>query len=71
MALNKKCCIKCWENNENVWSEGDEKEWKYGRVWCPFKHTRKYGIIWEKINITEEPPINCPYLLEYVLNKED
>jgi len=63
--LKKEYCKKCWEN-EDGWTEHDEKEWNNGVVWCPFQHKKKY-YDWEKIKITEEPPNRCPFLLEHVI----
>jgi len=63
--LKKECCQKCWNKIENIgWHKEDEKEWNNGVVWCPLKH--KNGL-WEKIKTTDEPPINCPFILEQVI----
>jgi len=75
--LIKKLCIKCQNNiadsfddkvtRENLrWDKLDEKIWNRGDVLCPIEYEGESRYRY----ITEGPPINCPYLLEYVLNNQ-
>jgi len=68
--LNKKYCVKCWNEYDktNGWTNGDEKRWngKEGLLMCPGRyttplHTRK---------ITKEPPTKCPFILEHILTNK-
>jgi len=69
--LKKELCIKCWNNiPEWPWNKIDEEWWEErGIVGCP-KEYREKGEMSDR-KITEQPPSNCPFLLEYILNKEE
>jgi len=64
--LKKECCIKCWNKfGKEGWSIGDEMWWKKGWINCPPEYIEK-GEAWYR-KITEQPPINCPFILEQTI----
>jgi len=69
LMLNKELCKKCWNSFFIKWTTDDERDWKEGTVCCPYKYTGKGEPLW--ISITDEPPINCPFLLEQILNNQE
>jgi len=77
--LKKELCKKCCNNYSDSlcaeerkiwrWIEEDETNWEaWGEVYCPPEYTRKGETSFRKT--TDQPPINCPYLLEYALNNQ-
>jgi len=70
MPLIKKYCMKCWKETieeRYEWIENDEFRWQHGWIICPTRYLGKKDSNPRKIKA--EPPKNCPYLLEYVLNQ--
>jgi len=75
--LNKELCIKCHNTYAKVsfdddfrkrvwkWNSVDELRWQEGEVYCPKEYVEK-GEIWYR-KITEQPPINCPFILEQTI----
>jgi len=74
--LKKKICKRCWngyvesldnKDKKNVlrWDKFDEKCWKEGEVYCPFRYLGKGEV--SPRSIKEQPPENCPFLLENIL----
>jgi len=59
--LSKKVCRKCASDN-GLWTHIDGRLWtKKGIVFCP--------MISNFIFITDAPPDDCPYYLEYLVNE--
>jgi len=63
--LNKECCQKCWNSTYFSWTEFDEIRWKERMVYCPPKYRDKRKSVYG--NITDRPPIKCPFILEHIL----
>lgn len=68
--LCKKFCKKCHNNAGNKedrifnsWGKDDGSLWKKGKVRC-------YIRIWEPVKIISQPPENCPFYLEHVLETQ-
>jgi len=70
--LSKEICKRCIEESEYaIWGKynwcvtpespslSDEEHWEQGVVWC--------GGLGKAIKIAEDPPIECPYLLEQLV----
>jgi len=77
IMLKKKLCVKCWNNyaksfnEEKVclrWNKDDEECWKRRVICCPNKYKEKEN---NPRYITEQPPDNCPFMLEHILSNED
>jgi len=78
IMLKKELCIKCWNKGHYQygeiweWVEYDERLWEKGGIDCPEKYAE--NIEGEPGNstrrITEPPPENCPYALEYLLDNQ-
>jgi len=68
MPLTKKLCKKCWENiPDNRWMESDKKRWNEGLIMCPIEYREGYRAF---RYIIEEPPENCPFILEHILTSK-
>jgi len=73
--LNKYYCHKCWNKIHIIngeicgWVKSDKGRWKEGYVWCPAMYIKEGETIDRKI--TEQPPTNCPFLIEHLLSNED
>jgi len=66
--LKKECCEKCWNETkeDNGWNKLDKLRWKLGYIYCPFRYIKEKGEYVNR-NITDEPPIKCPYYLENII----
>jgi len=78
LMLKKELCKKCQNaladsfddkvTRENLrWNWIDEKIWRKGDVLCPIEYEGESRYR----DITDGPPIKCPYLLEYLISNED
>jgi len=71
----QKYCKKCWNKGHIIieksyrWIYDDELRWKQGIIACPEKYIRRGEKITRKL--TDNPPNNCPFLIEHLLTKED
>jgi len=70
----RKRCKKSWDNlveketykrMKIMWNKSNEKNWKKGRVFCPYVYIEKGES--SVRDIKEEPPNKCPYYLEHVI----
>lgn len=61
--LNKNICKKCLKQRRRHWVEYDENRWNNKKIWC-----RKYPGVLKQFNSINEPPHNCPYTLEHLVN---
>jgi len=75
IMLNKEYCIKCYYNygwtdyDDGFWFVEDQR-WERDRmIDCPTEYIGEGETI--DRNITEQPPDNCPFMLEHILSKED
>ena len=67
--LNKTVCKQCCNNLQHKadrWSDIDDRNWKFGYVFC--KTT--YGIKAIKTRINDKPPEDCKYQLEHVVSQK-
>jgi len=62
--LNKKLCIKCLKN-ANEWNNYIKRASKKGWIFCPPIYLGGRGSNLRKL--TDQPPIDCPYYLEYTI----
>jgi len=69
--LIKELCKRCHNNRLERWDESDERRWKEECVWCPFEYREEKEKYKNWRYIKEQPPTNCPLLLEHILTKED
>jgi len=79
LMLKKEICKKCWNKKHIVdrdrwgWTAFDESRWRHGIIICPPEYREniegEYGDNTRKI--TEQPPTNCPFLLENILNEKE
>jgi len=73
--LNKELCQKCWDSTypPYIGYHGLNKEdvtWKFEEtIYCPDEYLGAEEK-WFR-HITHNPPTNCPFMLEYILNEED
>jgi len=78
--LKKECCMKCWNAYAEQrrteygrkflrWVEDDELNWKEEYVLCPSDYLGKGEHV--KREIKDEPPENCPFLIEQILNNQE
>jgi len=65
--LNKEVCIRCCNSCISAikWRESDERLWKKGKMNCVVTDKTE-GEIW----IRSEPPEDCPFLLEHMINDD-
>jgi len=64
--LSKEICKKCI-NSEDKWDKYDEKNWKkFCEVICLIGHEGRP----DNISIKEEPPENCPFTLEHIMETQ-
>jgi len=73
--LKRKLCQKCWNKGHKIsgeiygWSDYEEGHWNKGWIYCPEEYREKEEQ-WP-IKIIDNPPNNCPFLLEHILTQED
>jgi len=66
--LKKKLCKRCWNSTDYGWTEHDEICWKKEEAWCPMICLEEGEVVRK---ITEQPPDECPFLIEHILTKDD
>jgi len=65
--LKQELCKRCYEKvyKWNRWNENDEELWKEEYVWCPLDYVGKGER--SRRETTEQPPSNCPFILEHTI----
>jgi hypothetical protein len=64
--LNNKICRRCY-NKRYTMAYLFITDWEYGYVICP-PNKSQVPMVAARTWIKDEPPSNCPYLLEHVIN---
>jgi hypothetical protein len=59
LKFTKKYCIECYKKHNFEWSNNDETRWNKGILECTEITSE------EEFN---QPPKNCPYRIEHLLN---
>ena len=64
--LTKSFCQRCNMERYSMsgWNYSDEYNWTQGYVWCHVNSVQNFSYI------KNNPPDDCPYVLEHVVSKE-
>ena len=63
--LNKTVCRKCYQNG--FYASAFEEHWRHKHVLCAVSFKESHGNTYKT---TEDPPLDCPYLTEHLVNRK-